>query len=199
MEDKYLTLAKPSDALLKEKASKFFAYAFPCQTTYQVKELIDGLRVKYHDARHFCYAYRFGPEKVVYRANDDGEPSNSAGKPILGQIQAFDLTDVLIVVVRYFGGTKLGVGGLISAYKEASKLALEDAKIIEKTVYAEFEISHGYEEMNQVMRLIKERDLKMVNQELALSCVTTIGIRASEAENMDALLASLHKLTYKRL
>ncbi len=199
MDDKYLTLTKPAEALYKEKASKFFALAYPCKNEEEAKVLLEEIKGNFHDARHHCYAYRFGADKSVFRANDDGEPSNTAGKPILGQIQAFDLTDVLVVVVRYFGGTKLGVGGLISAYKEAAAMALENASIVEKTVYTEFEIRHTYEEMNHVMRLIKERDLEVVKQDMNLQCTTIVGIRASQSDQLEEQLSRMHKLSYKRL
>ena len=157
--DLYKTIDFPSEeVLLKEKNSKFFGYAIPVTSEEEVKENLERLRKEHFSARHWCYAYQIGTEKIQYRANDDGEPNNSAGMPIYGQIQSFDITNVLIVVVRYFGGVKLGVGGLISAYKTAAQMALESAEIIEKTIDIHFLISFGYANMNKVMRIIKEKN-----------------------------------------
>src|SRR5690606_6546424 len=164
LEDKYWTIIEPSpEGLLKERNSKLFGYAFPITTEEEAKEHLEELKKKHHQARHWCYAWQIGKEEDnrQFRANDDGEPSNSAGMPIYGQIQSFEVTDVLIVVVRYFGGTKLGVGGLIQAYKTAAQMALEHAKIIESTVDKIFEIHFDYPEMNIVMRLIKEHNLNI--------------------------------------
>ncbi|PLX14682.1 MAG: YigZ family protein, partial [Marinilabiliales bacterium] len=132
--DQYLTISKPSEGLFKDRGSKFLAFAYPVSSEEEIKAFQEQLRSDYHDARHHCYAYMLGPKKENYRANDDGEPSSTAGKPILGQIRSFDLTNILIVVIRYFGGTKLGVGGLINAYKTAAEEALKNAKIIRKTL-----------------------------------------------------------------
>jgi uncharacterized YigZ family protein len=154
--DTFKTIASPSEPfLLKEKSSKFFGYAFPVENEDDVKLILDDLRKNNKDAGHFCYAYQFGVDTVSYRANDDGEPNNSAGMPIYGQIQSFDVTNVLIVVVRYYGGTKLGVGGLITAYKTVAQMSLEQSEIIEKTIDVHFLVSFNYENMNKVMRVIK--------------------------------------------
>ena len=167
MKDTYKTLSKPSEELLfKEKNSKFFATAFPVTSEDEIKNNLDILRKKHFGASHFCYAFQLGTDKIQFRANDDGEPNNSAGAPIYGQIQSFDLTNILVVVVRFFGGTKLGVGGLISAYKTAAQMALETSEIIEKTININYIISFDYKNMNKVMRVIKEKNLEIVSQKM---------------------------------
>jgi uncharacterized YigZ family protein len=169
IKDTYTTIAQATDEVLfKEKSSKFFGYAYPIESEEEVKPLIDILRKQHPHAVHYCYAYQIGTEKVSYRANDDGEPSNTAGAPIYGQIQSFGLTNVLLVVVRIFGGIKLGVGGLITAYKTTAQLVLEDAEIIEKTIDIHFLISFDYKNMNKVMRVIKEKKLDIVTQTMEL-------------------------------
>jgi uncharacterized YigZ family protein len=169
IKDTYTTIAKATDEVLfKEKSSKFFGYAYPIESEEEVKPIIDHLRKQHPHAVHYCYAYQIGTEKVSYRANDDGEPSNTAGAPIYGQIQSFGLTNVLLVVVRIFGGIKLGVGGLITAYKTTAQLVLEDAEIIEKTIDIHFLISFDYKNMNKVMRVIKEKKLDIVTQTMEL-------------------------------
>ncbi|WP_347922186.1 YigZ family protein [Pontimicrobium sp. SW4] len=181
--DTYKTITKPSkEVLFKDKNSKFFGYAFPINSEDDIKLHIETLKKQHHSARHWCYAYQLGTEDYVYRANDDGEPNNSAGMPIYGQIQSFNLTNVLIVVVRYFGGIKLGVGGLINAYKTAAQLALENSKIIEKTINKDFLIKFDYKNMNKVMRVIKEKQLKITNQKLELDCQIHISVRKKEAK-----------------
>ena len=169
IKDTYTTIAQATDEVLfKEKSSKFFGYAFPIESEEEVKPIIDQLRKLHPHAVHYCYAYQIGTEKISYRANDDGEPSNTAGAPIYGQIQSFGLTNVLLVVVRIFGGIKLGVGGLITAYKTTAQLVLEDAEIIEKTIDIHFLISFDYKNMNKVMRVIKEKKLDIVNQTMEI-------------------------------
>ena len=167
IKDTYRTIDHASNEILfKEKNSKFFGYAFPISTEDDVKIHIEQLRKKHPNAGHFCYAYQIGTDSVNYRVNDDGEPSNSAGTPIYGQIQSFSVTNILIVVVRFFGGTKLGVGGLISAYKNTAQLALVSCEIVEKTINLGFKLSFDYQNMNKVMRIIKEKKLEIVNQEI---------------------------------
>jgi uncharacterized YigZ family protein len=167
--DTYNTIANPSEQiLLKEKSSKFFGYAFPIQSEEELKPILDQLKKKHPHAGHFCYAYQIGTEILSYRANDDGEPSNSAGTPIYGQIQSFAVTNAAVVVVRIFGGTKLGVGGLISAYKTAAQMTLEASEIIEKTINVEYKISFDYKNINKVMRVIKEKKLEIVSQEMEI-------------------------------
>lgn len=180
IKDTYTTIAKATEEILfKEKGSKFFGYAFPIVSEMEVKPLIDILRQQHPHAVHFCYAYQIGTEKISYRANDDGEPSNSAGAPIYGQIQSFGLTNVILVVVRIFGGIKLGVGGLISAYKTTAQLVLEEAEIIEKTIDVHFLISFDYENMNKVMRVIKEKKIDIVSQTMEIE---TTGIPIGKIE-----------------
>lgn len=200
--DSYKTIAKPSEEVLfKDKNSKFFGYAFPVLTEEDVKEHIEVLKKQHHSARHWCYAYQIGTEEkdLIFRANDDGEPNNSAGMPIYGQIQSFELTNVLIVVVRYFGGTKLGVSGLINAYRTAAQMALETSKIITKTINVHFLISFDYKNMNKVMRIIKEKNLNMVNQTLELDCQIEISVRKKDSENIHQLFDALHEIDIKIL
>jgi len=200
--DTYKTITKPSDEVLfKDKNSKFFGYAFPVKHEDDIKHHIDILKKQHHSARHWCYAYKIGTETeaVKFRANDDGEPNNSAGLPIYGQIQSFTLTNILIVVVRYFGGVKLGVGGLINAYKNAAKLALEASKIIEKTINKEFVISFDYKNMNKVMRIIKEKQLKIINQELELNCEIIISVRKNDELSIFEIFNQLFEIKIKSL
>lgn len=193
--DLYKTIDFPSEeVLLKEKNSKFFGYAFPVTSEEDVKENLERLRKEHFSARHWCYAYQIGTEKIQYRANDDGEPNNSAGMPIYGQIQSFEVTNVLVVVVRYFGGVKLGVGGLISAYKTAAQMALENAIIVEKTINKHFIISFGYAHMNKVMRIIKEKNLQIVSQKMEMDCEIEISIRKKSAQNLLDTFESLYEI-----
>ena len=183
--DTYKTILKPSDEVLfKDKNSKFFGYAFPVLNEDDVKLHIEILKKQHHAARHWCYAYQLGTDDIKYRANDDGEPSNSAGMPIYGQIQSFDVTNILIVVVRYFGGVKLGVGGLINAYRTAAKMALDASKIVEQTINIDYLISFDYKNMNKVMRIIKEKNLNIVNQKLELDCQIQISVRKKASETV---------------
>lgn len=178
IKDTYKTIEHASEEVLfKDKNSKFFGYAFHVTNEAQIKEHLEDLKKQHHSARHWCYAYQIGTERISYRANDDGEPSNSAGQPIYGQIQSFDLTNVLVVVVRYFGGVKLGVGGLINAYRTGAQMALEASKIVEKTINIDYLIRFDYKNMNKVMRVIKEKQLKIVNQTLELDCQIQISVR----------------------
>ena len=174
MENTFRTISASSQYLLKEKQSKFFGYAFPVSEIEGVKSSIEKLKKTHHTARHFCYAYQIGISSIVYRVNDDGEPRNSAGIPIYGQIQSFDLTNILIVVVRYFGGTKLGVGGLVSAYKECAKLTIEANKIITKNIVIPIQIKFDYSLMNIVMRVVKEYNLEIANQDMQGNCIFDI-------------------------
>jgi len=198
IKDTYKTLTNASDEVLfKDKNSKFFGYAFPVLNEESIKQHIEDLKKQHHSARHWCYAYQLGTEKITYRANDDGEPSNSAGQPIYGQIQSFDITNVLIVVVRYFGGIKLGVGGLINAYRTAAQLALENAPIIEKTINNEYKITFDYKNMNKVMRIIKEKKIKIVNQKLELDCQIHITVRKKDANQIFELFNNLYEVKIK--
>lgn len=190
-EDSYLTLAEPAEALYKEKGSKFLAYAYPVRDEEQIRECLDALRKRYYDATHHCYAWRLGADGRNYRVNDDGEPSSTAGRPILGQLLSFSVTDVLVVVVRYFGGTKLGVSGLIAAYKESALAVLSVARIVERTVDVRFEVEFGYLVMNDVMRVVKEMRPEVLEQRFDNLCTMRLSIRAGRA---DALRERLQKI-----
>lgn len=197
--DSYKTIAFPSEEILyKEKNSKFFGYAFPLASESEVKTLIEPLRKKHFNAVHFCYAFQTGVEKISFRANDDGEPSNSAGMPIYGQIQSFGITNVLVVVVRFFGGTKLGVGGLISAYRTAAQMALEAATIIEKTIDIHYIVSFDYKNMNKVMRVIKEKNLEIISQRMETSCEIEIATRKKNADMVFSIFDTLFEVDIKR-
>ncbi len=193
--DEYRTIAAPSsEVIFKDKGSKFLGYAFPISSEKEVIPIIDHLKEKHHKARHWCYAWKLGVEEQRYRANDDGEPNNSAGQPIYGQILSFDLTYILVVVVRYFGGTKLGVGGLINAYRTAANLALESARITEKTIAVNYELKFEYVNMNKVMRLLKEKSIKIVSQDMNLNCKLEISVRKKEAENIKKAIEELRQV-----
>ncbi len=193
--DLYKTIDFPSEeVLLKEKNSKFFGYAIPVTSEEEVKENLERLKKEHFSARHWCYAYQIGTEKIQYRANDDGEPNNSAGMPIYGQIQSFEVTNILVIVVRYFGGVKLGVGGLISAYKTAAQMALENATIVEKTINKHFVISFGYAHINKVMRIIKEKNLQIVSQKMEMDCEIEISIRKKNVQNLLDTFESLYEI-----
>lgn len=174
MANTYNTINVNSMYFLKEKQSKFCGYAFPVLDVKIIKKHIDDLKKIHHSARHFCYAYQIGINEIIYRSNDDGEPRNSAGIPIYGQIQSFNLTNILIVVVRYFGGTKLGISGLVSAYKECAKLTIEENKIIIKEIIIPIQVKFDYTQMNMVMRIVKENHLEIENQEMDTDCVFEI-------------------------
>ena len=191
MSDSYLTIAAPAEAIYKEKSSKFLAYAYPVRTEDEIRERLDALRKRYYDATHHCYAWRLGPQGELFRSNDDGEPSGTAGKPILGQLLSHSLTNCLVVVVRYFGGTKLGVSGLIQAYKESTADVLSVAEIIEQTVDLSFKIEFSYLVMNDVMRIIKEEQPNILSQEFDNLCTMQLSIRESRAEG---LLGKLRKV-----
>ena len=194
-EDTYKTIDIASEeTLFKEKGSKFFGYAFPVLSENDVKDCLEVLKKKHHSARHFCYAYQIGVEHTQYRANDDGEPNNSAGLPIYGQIQSFEVTNTLIVSVRYFGGIKLGVGGLISAYKKSAQLALTASEIIEKTINVQFKLTFNYDLMNPVMRIIKEKQIEIVHQKLEMDCTYIILVRKSDANRIFQIFEALHKV-----
>jgi len=194
----YRTISKPSEPILyKERKSKFYGYCFPVTNEDEVKEYIEGLKKEFPTANHVCYAWQIGIENFSYRANDDGEPNNSAGMPIYGQLQSFDVTNTLVAVVRIFGGTKLGVGGLISAYKETAKLALENATIIMKVLKQQLCVSFEYSEMDIVMRLVKKHQLEIISQDLHLKCKIVLSIPKSEFKKTYTLLMAHHKLVIK--
>ena len=195
MDDTFKTILKPSkEVLFKDKNSKFFGYVFPVLNEDDVKNNLEALKKQHHAARHWCYAYQLGTEFVKYRANDDGEPSNSAGMPIYGQIQSFDVTNVLIVVVRYFGGVKLGVGGLINAYRTTAKMALEASKIEELTINIDYLITFDYKNMNKVMRIIKEKRLKIISQKLELDCQIQISVRKKDVKEVFGIFKRLFEI-----
>ncbi len=194
LSDEYKTLFENSKGSFKDKGSKFYAFAYPVSSEDEIKIILADLRKKYHDARHHCYAYRLGPEKLKYRANDDGEPSSSAGKPILGQLLSFDLTDVLIVVIRYFGGTLLGIPGLINAYRSAAREAIEDGEIVTKTVKDRIKINFDYLAMNSVMRIIKEDEARIINQLYDMECEIEIEVRRRLTARVIEKLNKIDKL-----
>jgi uncharacterized YigZ family protein len=200
LKDTYKTVANPSEEVLfKEKSSKFFGYAFPVSSQEEIKTHLEHLKKQHFGAVHFCYAYQIGAEKIEFRANDDGEPINSAGMPIYGQIQSFELTNILIVVVRFFGGTKLGVGGLISAYKTTAQMALEAASIIEKTIDVSFKITFDYKNINKVMRIIKEKKLHVISQKMELNCEIEITTRKRNVEEISDIFETLFEVSLTKL
>lgn len=190
-EDTYKTIVKPAEGLFKDKGSKFISFAFPVASEDEIKKIIAGLKKEHHQANHHCYAFRLGADKLHFRANDDGEPSNTAGKPILAQIQSKDLTNILIVVVRYFGGTLLGVSGLINAYKMASIDVLNNVTVIEKTVNEIYKLEFDYLQMNEVMKIIKENKLEIISQNHALSCEVIFSVRKN---NANKVIAGINKI-----
>ena len=196
-EDTYHMPTNTSEGLYKEKGSKFIGYAFPVFSEEDVKERLEEVRKKEYAARHHCYAYTLHPDKSAWRANDDGEPANTAGKPILGQIQSKDLTNILIVVVRYFGGVKLGVGGLITAYRAAAADALENISIEKRFVKEIYEVAFQYPQMNEVMRLVKDKSLEVVNQDFQIDCKLIFAIRKSQADAVVAAFKKNHELIIK--
>lgn len=192
MSDTYKTVIRPAEGYITEKKSRFIAHIFPVTSVDEVKIVLDGQHKKYYDARHICWAYMLGWERKIFRINDDGEPSGTAGKPILGQINSAELTDVLITVVRYFGGTLLGTGGLVKAYREAAADAIANAEIAEKTVDDFFEITFGYVLLNDVMRTLKQFDSARWTQDFTDTCHIRLRIRRSLAPQLTGMLESLH-------
>ena len=200
MDDFYKTITKPSvETLFKDRNSKFYGYAFPVKSEEAVKIFLEFLRKKHYSARHFCYAWQLGVESFRYRANDDGEPSNSAGMPIYGQIQSFELTNILVVSVRYFGGTKLGVSGLINAYRSSARLALESSIIEEKTIDIFFQLNFEYDLMSKVLRIIKENSILIQDQKLEMNCELIISVRKSNANKVIKIFEAFYKVQIKSL
>jgi uncharacterized YigZ family protein len=200
IKDTYNTLEKAVENILfKEKNSKFIGYAYPITSENEVKTHLENLKKEHFSARHWCYAYQIGTETLRFRANDDGEPSNSAGMPIYGQIQSFEITNVLIIVVRYFGGVKLGVGGLISAYKTTAQLTLEEADIVEKTIDKHFKITFDYKNMNKVMRIIKEKNIDIVHQKMELNCEIEIATRKKNAQQTFDIFSTLFEIEIEEI
>lgn len=193
--DEYKTISqKIGEGFYSEKRSKFLAFAHHVTSEDEIKSILLAYKKKYYDARHCCYAYMLGAERVNFRANDDGEPSSTAGKPILGQINSFELTDILIVVIRYFGGVKLGTSGLIVAYRSAAAAAIEASQIEVKLVEETITYTFAYPMMNQVMRIVKDMQPRIVSQTFDNTCSITLAIRQSEAER---LKKALHKLSFE--
>lgn len=193
-DDIYHTLKAPTEGIYKEKGSKFLAFAYPVKSIDEVKSHLEQLRKDYFDARHHCYAYILGPNKDAWRANDDGEPSGTGGRPIYGQLLSADLTDTLIVVVRYFGGILLGASGLANAYKTAARDAINNAEIIEKTINARYRLHFEYALMNDVMRVIKDYDLTPQEQDFNLDCRLTVEVRQSQSVRLYDTLAKIRGL-----
>lgn len=195
--DQYRTIRGTSEGLYKEKGSKFIALALPVLSADHAMDELGDIRKKYHDARHHCFAYRLGPDGGEYRYSDDGEPSGTAGRPIYGQLLSTEVTDCMVVVVRYFGGTRLGTGGLATAYKTSAREALDKAKIIVKTEMEEAELSFSYEVLSDVMRIIKDEELTILQQEYLEGCFVRIGIRKKIYQEVLERLSKLHLLEIK--
>lgn len=193
-DDTYHTIAGPAEGLYKEKGSKFLAFAFPVRSVEEVKQHLERLRKEYFDARHHCYAYILGPRKDAYRVNDDGEPSGTGGRPIHGQLLSADLTDTLIVVVRYFGGILLGASGLANAYKAAARDAIGNAEVVEKTIDVSYRLHFEYALMNDVMRMLKELGVQPRNQEFNLDCRMDVSVRQSQSVRVYDALSKLYGL-----
>lgn len=197
--DTYLTIEHKANIIFKDKGSKFLAFAFPVENDAQIKDALLQLKKEHPNANHHCYAYRLGADKLNYRANDDGEPNNTAGKPILGQMQSNDLTNILIVVVRYFGGTLLGVSGLINAYKCSAAEVIKECNIIEKFISFNYTINFPFEHLNDVMKLLKQTDCKIITQQFDNDCEISFSIRKANSEACEEKLKKLNglKLTYQ--
>ncbi|PKA96629.1 putative YigZ family protein [Flavobacteriaceae bacterium MAR_2009_75] len=200
VDDRYKTIAAPSEEILyKDKKSKFYGYAYPITKESEVKDHIETLKKKHPSANHVCYAWQIGIKSpVLYRANDDGEPNNSAGMPIYGQLQSFGVTNVLVAVVRIFGGTKLGVGGLISAYRSAAQLALENSKIVTRTIKKSFQLHFTYPQMDIVMRTIKQKELRIVSQKMEMECEINILVREKDAHEMEKIFKSIQGVAIRK-
>jgi uncharacterized YigZ family protein len=196
-DDTYKTIQELSEGVYRDKGSKFIAYLYPLSSENGIKDIITALKAEHPKARHHCWALRLSPDRTVFRLNDDGEPSGTAGRPILNTLLSSELTNVLAVVVRYFGGTLLGVPGLINAYKSATVEAVKNAKIIEKTVNSVFRIEFGHPQMNEVMKIVKEEDLKISNQNFDLKCSFSLEIRQSQVNKVIGRLEKVEGLRWK--
>jgi len=197
MSDTYKTIIAPTEGIYKEKGSKFLSFAIPVSSADEVKEIVKNYRKEYYDSRHVCYAYMLGADRKEFRANDDGEPSGTAGRPILGQINSRELTNILVIVVRYFGGILLGTGGLVVAYKEATTDALDQAEVIEKTVDETISIVFDYVLMNEVMRIIKDTNAQISSQNFEDQCAMQLSIRKQDAVLLSSKLDKLYGLHIK--
>jgi uncharacterized YigZ family protein len=194
-QDSYKTIARPAETTYRQLSSKFLVYAYPVESEAEIKEYLDALRKRWFDATHHCYAWRLGAHGEQFRANDDGEPSSTAGKPILGQLLSQEITNCLVVVVRYFGGTKLGVPGLIAAYKESTALVLSECEIVERTVDVVINVSFSYIAMNDVMRIVKDMQPKVLNQVFDNLCTMTLSIREGDSEQLIGRLEKVEGAT----
>ncbi len=190
--DTYKTIKNKSEGFFKDKGSKFQAYAYPVKTEDEIKEILSLLKKEHHSARHHCYAWRLGTEEITFRANDDGEPSSTAGKPILGQLLSYDLTNTLIVVVRYFGGILLGTSGLINAYRSAAADAIENAEIETCLIEDKFTLKFTYEQMNDVMQIIKQENLKITDTRFELECELDFSVRKSQSERIIKIFSQIY-------
>ncbi len=199
MEDTFKTIETASKGYFKDKGSKFFAYAYPVKTEEEIKEILTTLRKEHHSARHHCYAWRLGTKEIIFRANDDGEPSSSAGKPILGQLLSFEVTNTLIVVVRYFGGTLLGVSGLINAYRTAAAEALNNSTISTKLIENRYELHFTYNELNDVMQIIKQENLTIESTKFEEKCSLIFLVRKSEALKIEQVFDNFYGIELKKL
>lgn len=197
--DTYYTITQPSEGFYKDKGSKFYAFLVPVENENQAKAHLDELKKTYYDARHQCYAYAIGLNRETHRMNDDGEPSGTAGKPIYGQILSYNLVNVMIVVIRYFGGTKLGVRGLINAYKYAAIDALENAKILEKKIKHVYELHYQYPQMNKVMHILKEENIEPLTTNFEIDCQLSFAIRQKESERIFEKFSQMYPLKIKYL
>lgn len=197
MKDTYKTIAKKSEGYFKDKGSKFLAYAFPVNSEEETKILLDQLKKEHHNARHHCYAWRLGKEEITFRANDDGEPSSTAGKPILGQLLSFDVTNVFLVVVRYFGGTLLGTSGLINAYKTAASDALSKAKIITRTIEFKYQLHFTYPLMNDVMTILKQENLNIIDTQFEIECDLVFAVRKSDSKRIHEIFRNFYGVEIK--
>ena len=195
--DSYKTIISSSQGIYKEKGSRFFSLAIPVSSQEEIKPIIDKIKKEHHEAKHHCYAYMIGQERIIWRVNDDGEPSGTAGRPILGQINSFGLTNIIIVVSRYFGGTLLGVSGLINAYRTSASTALQNADIVEKTLQEYYEITYPYISMNEVMKIIKEENIGQSDQSFDLECRIKVFFRASAKEEILNRISRIGGLKYK--
>ena len=193
--DSYKTIARPAETTYRQLSSKFLVYAYPVETEEEIKQYLEALRKRWFDATHHCYAWRLGPQGEHFRANDDGEPSSTAGKPILGQLLSQEVTNCLVVVVRYFGGTKLGVPGLIAAYKESTALVLSECEIVERTVDLHVRVEFSYIAMNDVMRVVKEMQPRVLTQEFDNLCTMTLSIREGDSQQLIGRLEKVEGAT----
>ncbi len=199
MKASYLTIAEPAEGIFKDRGSKFLSFAYPAKNESDIRDILKQLKKDFHDARHHCYAYRIGVDPVFVRANDDGEPSSTAGKPILNQLEKHDLTNILVVVVRYFGGKLLGVGGLINAYRTATVIAIENSRIVRKKIRHLYRLTFEYPQMNDVMTIIKEHHVETSNQIFEVSCAMNIAIELDKEQPVLSKLKSIDHCSLSEL